>query len=281
MKPLTFPMNYFANTLTPTKMFTGRKNLSIWQMFVVFIFLFFLMMNPVVLKGGISLQVNLEDALPGSLEALNQADMSAIHELNIQDSLSKDVTSGQKSEHVYVSTTQVPKGRYHNALVFQNKTMQVFGNDGQNVTLHYTSGWNLNQYKNTGQLDKFLNQAWQEQTAGYRRVMGILLNGFVLFLNLIMLVFIASLFLWMTKKSHISSIETYKESVNLTLNALFLGTLVAVIFSFFSFNVMTMVAIQSFGLILAYLLIFLKTKLNDQYVSNQQVTHTLNMKEGR
>ncbi|EAC9669803.1 DUF1189 domain-containing protein, partial [Listeria monocytogenes] len=70
----------------------------------------------------------------------------------------------------------------------------------------------------------------------------------------------AAFFLWVTKKSRLSTIGSFKESTNVILNALGVGSLVAMLAGFIGADIILMIGIQSLGMLLMLFLTFLKTR---------------------
>ena len=70
----------------------------------------------------------------------------------------------------------------------------------------------------------------------------------------------AAFFLWLTKKSRLSTIGSFKESTNVILNALGAGSLVAMLAGFIGADIILMIGIQSLGMLLMLFLAFLKTR---------------------
>ncbi len=68
----------------------------------------------------------------------------------------------------------------------------------------------------------------------------------------------AAFFLWVTKKSRLSTIGSFKESTNVILNALGVGSLVAMLAGFIGADIILMIGIQSLGMLLMLFLTFLK-----------------------
>ena len=71
-------------------------------------------------------------------------------------------------------------------------------------------------------------------------------------------------FLWLTRKSRFSSIQTFKESANLMLNVIGVGSIIATIVGFFYFDFVLMLGIQSTVSVLLLLWIFAKTGFKDE-----------------
>lgn len=90
--------------------------------------------------------------------------------------------------------------------------------------------------------------------------------GLVLFIMTSLILFGASFFLWMTRKSQLSSIHTFKESANLMLNVMGIGSMVAAVVGFIHFDFILMLSVQTMITVLLLLWVFAKTKFKDKRV---------------
>ena len=100
-------------------------------------------------------------------------------------------------------------------------------------------------------------------------IFSVMISAF-LFVIVLFLTLGSAFFLYLTKKSSLSSIKTFKESVNLILNLLTLPTIIAMIFSLFHFDITLMLSIQTLGLVLMLIMVYYKTKLNDNNILNTE-----------
>ncbi|MGO2083106.1 hypothetical protein [Vagococcus sp.] len=121
-----------------------------------------------------------------------------------------------------------------------------------------------------------MNDEWNNQNAIYRRLSSILLLTLLISISFTFFVFGTSFFIWLTRKNHLSNIKTFKEALNLILNASFIPTLSAMIIGFIQYDITLMLTVQSMGLALMILMIFVKTKFNDSLAKEESsLTNTL------
>ncbi len=90
--------------------------------------------------------------------------------------------------------------------------------------------------------------------------------GLVLFVMTSLILFGASFFLWMTRKSQLSSIHTFKESANLMLNVMGIGSMAAAVVGFIHFDFILMLSVQTTITVLLLLWVFVKTRFKDKRV---------------
>lgn len=88
-------------------------------------------------------------------------------------------------------------------------------------------------------------------------------TGFLLFMMNLLLVLGAAFFLWLTKKSRLSSIHSYSESVSMVLASMGIGSIIALFVGLVHFDITVMIGIQSFGMIGMLFASYIKTRFKD------------------
>lgn len=131
----------------------------------------------------------------------------------------------------------------------------------------YTNDFAIEEITTVQMLKDELSRQWFIQNRGFI-VGSLLLSLFNLLLVSIVVISLgSSIFVYLTKKGQISTIRTYKESVNLIVNTLGMPTVVALILGLIQFNIITMIMIQTFGFIMMLLFVFMKTRFSDEVVA--------------
>ncbi|MHC5228597.1 maltodextrose utilization protein MalA [Enterococcus sp. LJL99] len=90
--------------------------------------------------------------------------------------------------------------------------------------------------------------------------------GFFLFAMNLLLVLGAAFFLWLTRKSRFSTIHSFKESLNMVINSLGSGSIVAFLVGLVYFDIIVMVGIQSLFLVVMLMFSYVKTRFKGQLV---------------
>ena len=263
MKAYQFPISYFASSFSPKKMFLNRHDLKIWQMLIVTIFLVFIMLNPVALNGNKSPDLNLAEIMPNLMEDLEMVDTDKLKELSINDNGLGTTAHFQIGEIIYVNETKENFEKIKTGLNFERDKLVIKDKNGLHFDLKMTDDWQPSNWKSGADFKAWLNKEWNTQNAPYRILSMTIMVGLLILSSTLFLIFGASFFIWLTRKNHLSSIKTYKEALTVTFNALFLSTIIATISGFIYYDITLMLTIQSFGLAIAILLIFVKTKFND------------------
>ena len=149
------------------------------------------------------------------------------------------------------------------AIIFQENQFILMEAGAPTATVLYTKDFDLTGLDKDG-IQASLSQQWLDQN----RVLVVLIFSSVISLIFLamnlFLVGIAALMFYMTKGSPVTSIESYKESVNLILNALSLPTLLAMAYGLYNFDVSLMASLQTIGLVTMLLLVMWKTRFRDQ-----------------
>jgi maltodextrin utilization protein YvdJ len=244
-------------------MFLNRKNLNVWQMMIVIIFLIFMLLNPVALNANKTQEFKLDGIMPN---LMNQVDKMAVEDLNtieiVQGEL-KSTNQKLESSGMYLNESDNNFSEIETGLNFTKDQLIMKDKNGLKFNLRYTTDWNSSEWDSVESFKTWLTKEWNYQNTPYRIMSMTLLVSILVFSSTLFLVFGAAFFIWLTKKNHLSSIRSFKESVNLVLNAMFLSHLIAMVAGLIYYDITLILTIQSFGLAIQLLIIFAKTKFND------------------
>ena len=268
MKSSQFPVSYFINALSPKKMFLNRFDLKIWQMLIVIVFLIFLMLNPVALNGNQFPEMKLKSVMPNLVESVEQADITFLNTLEFKEGQLSTKEKIQSGDRVFVNGDEASFSKVKTGLNFEKNQLVLKDQNGMTFNLKYVEDWSFANISSTKDFNEWLNKEWNRQTASYRTISLIFLIGILITCSTLFLVFGSSFFIWLTKKNHLSSIKSFKEAMNVTLNAMFLSTLLATIAGLIHYDISLMLMIQAFGVAITVLVIFSQTKFNDKVALN-------------
>lgn len=272
MKTEGFPVNYFRSIWTPLQTFINRFKLSWPAMIVVLIFLNALMTVPVTINFAQMENFPLEELYPNVANILEHEELSEFSEATYQNGqmiisepkvLENDngvVTFGLDAE-------EDEKIVDVNNLVSFEKSQFILKEEGAPTAIvPYTEDFSLEQANNHKEVMAVLSEQWFAQNQVFIVAFFTLLLSFLQFVMLVLTIFGSALFFYATKNSPVTSIKTYKESVNLLINAISLPTILAMLFGLISFNVITMQMIQIVGLIAMLMVIYFKIQFNDENI---------------
>lgn len=275
LKTDVFPLNYVKNIWSPLKAFKNRFVLTWPMMIVVIIFLNALMVIPVTLNYAEMESFPLEEYYP--IAASQLVDDQVLDEIQ-----TVVVNEGQLSipepfqvENVYgevVGGLSLDEIENHisspNFIAFQENQLIIAEEGLPTATVLYTRDVSFGEMETKEEIVEEISRQWFNQNRVLIvLIFSFLISTFLLFM-LLFLVFGSSFLLYLTKKGSLTTIKTYKESVNLILNSLAVPTFLAMLFGLFYFELYIMVTIQSLGMAAYLFWIWYKVQFNDQRLSN-------------
>ncbi len=117
---------------------------------------------------------------------------------------------------------------------------------------------------NEGNIATQLTKSWYQQN---KATLTFSMMALVLTIMLVTdLIFIlgGAFFLWLTRNSPLTDITTFKEATNLMLNILGPASLLSAFLGFISFNIASLMLLQTFVLALLFILVYAQTHFKDQ-----------------
>lgn len=277
LKTDIFPLNYLKNIWTPLTAFKNRFELN-WLMSVaIMVFLNALLVIPVTLNYAEIESFPLEDYYPNAVEMI---DKQAVEELK-QQSFQEGELIINRSFRIKNEFGEIVGGlskeereevvQLDNFIAF-DKNQFIIGEEGlPTATVLYTKDFTLEGVEDEESVVTELSRQWLNQNRVLIVLFFSLLIAIILFFMLVFLVFGSALLLYFTRKGKLTTIETYKESVNLILNSLGVPTLAALAFGLIHFDLYLMVTIQTMGLVIYLFVIWYKTKFNDYKLEKASV----------
>ena len=275
LKTDVFPLNYVKNIWSPLKAFKNRFVLTWPMMIVVIIFLNALMVIPVTLNYAEMESFPLEEYYP--IAASQLVDDQVLDEIQ-----TVVVKEGQLSipepfqvKNAYgevVGGLSLDEIENHisspNFIAFQENQLIIAEEGLPTATVLYTRDVSFGEMETKEEIVEEISRQWFNQNRVLIvLIFSFLISTFLLFM-LLFLVFGSSFLLYLTKKGSLTTIKTYKESVNLILNSLAVPTFLAMLFGLFYFELYIMVTIQSLGMAAYLFWIWYKVQFNDQRLSN-------------
>ncbi|RKQ28199.1 DUF1189 family protein [Oceanobacillus halophilus] len=272
MKTDIFPLNYFKSIFRPTKMFTGRHQLNWFQIVIVFLFLNGLIMIPVTIDFTEMDSFPIDDTYPNAFELIDQSTVTSLENatfsqgemelaLSFYDEKENGVVGGNLSTNEKEQALEEA-----NAVIFQKEGITIKEKGEPIANIKYTKDFDLSDVTNEAELKGVISDQWFTQNQAIV-IGGLIFAVFVIALaSLVFLIIGASFFVYLTKRGHFSSIQTFKESVNLIVNTLGLATLLAMIMGLLGYDITVILLTQSTALIFILLAVFYYTHFSDEYV---------------
>lgn len=276
MQNKSFPINYFNSVLTPVKNFIGRKQLSWPKLLFVILFLNGIMMIPIVMNFTQTEAIQLKSTFPAIYDLIDE---------DVVDSLNQ--TTSEKGQVTFTEPFILEKEvgivlggvdeqeieealEMTNALVFAEDRFYLKEGDLPVSEITYTADVQLNGWQTVDDLQAEINRQWFQ----YNRVFivatySFMITGMLLMMNLL-IVFGAAFFIRLAGRSAMIEINTYKESVNLILNAMGIPVLLAFLLGLVMPDISMIMSVQTFGLVVMLVLIYFRTQFSEDYVAKRK-----------
>lgn len=261
MQKAAFPINYFQSIVTPVKMFRGRKQLGWPKLIFVILFLNGLMMIPIVLSYAGDSSFNLEPTYP---EVFAMVDQEVVTALNSQEDFFLEKGNGA----VVRGGDEALALAYDTVLYFGETEVVLKQGDAPLTRATYTKDvdWGDSVASVQAEISRqwyYMNRVFIVATYSF------MIAGMLLLMN-VLLVMGAAFFMFLAGRSSIMELDTYKESVNLVVNAMGLPVLASLMVGLFLPEITTMMSVQTMGLVLIIVLLYYKTHFSEQYIQAQE-----------
>lgn len=276
MQNKSFPINYFNSVLTPVKNFIGRKQLSWPKLLFVILFLNGIMMIPIVMNFTQTEAIQLKSTFPAIYDLIDEDVVDSLNQTTSEKGrvtftepfiLEKEagIVLGGVDEQEIEEALEMT-----NALVFAEDRFYLKEGDLPVSEITYTADVQLNGWQTVDDLQAEINRQWFQ----YNRVFivatySFMITGMLLMMNLL-LVFGAAFFIRLAGRSAMIEINTYKESVNLILNAMGIPVLLAFLLGLVMPDISMIMSVQTFGLVVMLVLIYFRTQFSEDYVAKRK-----------
>ena len=196
-----FPANYFASWTSPVKMFTNRKSMKWWQLILVFVFLFALVLTPVPLYYQQKTTVDIGEYMPEVSQMLNDKELQQIAKTA---SYSKDEYSFKnsqvlKNEKGRLMGINLPKKQVDKAKSAVVMCDKFFYLRDRKVT--YKIFYNEKYAPNEGKLKDQLVKTWYLRNKAAIAFSMMFLVGSMFLMTDVLIILVGSIFLWLARKS--------------------------------------------------------------------------------
>lgn len=261
MQHATFPLNYFNSILTPVKMFRGRTQLTWFKIIFVILFLNGLMMIPIVLNYADEGSYNLKGTYPVLYDLVDEEVVTALNS-NKPFFLTKEngVVAGGEDEATALEA--------ENILFFGETELVLQENDLPLSRVTYTKDvdWGDSVESVRSEIGRqwyYMNRVFFVATYSF------MIAGMLLLMN-VLLVLGASFFMFLAGKYSEMEIDSFKESVNMILNAMGLPVLASLVIGLFLPEITSMMSIQSMGLVVMIVLLYFKTRFSEAFIQSEE-----------
>ena len=286
MKNALFPINYLSSILTPTRTYLGRKQLSWPKMVVVILFLNGLMMIPISLNFAQSAAFTLEPTYPTIFEMVDDNVVEQLGETETSNGVTtftepfrleqaNGVVLGGASE-ADVATALSEE----NALVFQEESMLLKEADLPLTEIAYSENLNWQDSTSPEAVRETISYQWYLANKTYVvATYSIMITAMLLIMSLFM-IFGGAFFIFMAARSPFIEIDTYKEAVNLILNAMGLPSLLTMVVGLFVPEITIMMSVQTFGVVIYLVWTYYKTRFSEGFLEREDKRAVAHGKRG-
>ena len=265
---MPYPFNYFSSLFQVRKAFANRKQLNWFQMIFTSLFLLSLTLIPVAVQNAVLQTYPLTTFVSDVFDPLTEDVMKDLKE-NVRI---------EQHELVYNSHFGVHKNKAGHVIMghhegtslgekltlYFDKTQLVISRENKELASIPYQAINQKSLENKDALSQAISKDWFQANRLAVSLFLVLFSGFLSAVNFAILVFGASFFLFLTRKSRLFSLKTFKECFNFTLNCLGLPILASVLISLVFHQVFTTtILIQNILFVLFLALAFYKTHFRD------------------
>lgn len=265
---MPYPFNYFASIFDFRSSFANRKKLSWFQMLFTSFFLISITLVPVALQNAqlktYPLTTFVSDVFdPLSNDVMNDIKEHVVikdHELTYNGS-----TPVHKSSKGQVILGQAVKASDSKNLTlsFDRKHLVISKEQKELATISYQA-INQKSLQDKKNFTQAISSDWFRENRLPVSLFLIVFSGFLSTVNYLILILGASFFLYLTRKSRLFSLQTFKECFNCILNCLGLPILLSVLISLLFHQVFTTtIMIQNVLFVLYLAMVFYKTHFRD------------------
>lgn len=255
--------SYFVSIWSPKQVSEEVNALNWWQMILVFIFINALLIIPVSLYFSQQGTKSLQSYAP---QVLQEFDETVLHAF--QDTKRTEQPSVVYEDANYTYGYNLDE-TMNNSLSFHNDTIKM-NVSGDIFTIQMEleeQNQLLKENSSASALSEKLSSTWFKQNKAMISFTQTMFMSIIIYISTTVLVALGTLAVWFARTMLSDNIKTIKNACNFVLNSLGLSTLVAMIISFFYFDVATMLALQSAGFLMMFFLVFLQKKQVTKEVS--------------
>lgn len=266
MRTKPFPLNYFLSVWSVRNIIRYKGILNWLQIILVLFFLNGLMMMPVSLNYNKLTSFSIDQTYPGPFELLNEQFVNEIQTTSVLNSrLTSKETFIEKNNRGVVGINMNEKQlkealEKEQAFVLQQNEIIIKDREKPVEKVYYPKEFSFEHIDTIEDVKKVISNLWFMQNKVY--IIGTLLfvSFTILLSSLLLIVTGCALFLYISKRT--TSIQNFKEAMNLILNCLAIPTVLAMVVGLFHFNIMTMMIIQMIGFLILLVYVFFNMQIH-------------------
>ena len=204
MKKMMYPVTYFVNIWTPTRVFKGRNQMNYFQIILTFLFLNALLLMPIAIKGTDIQAFQFRDMMPTLSKNMSPTVIQEVQQLSFQQRQLVET-----SPKVFLENNEVLIGQnidqaqledIPNVLVFNHETFELKDESGYHFIVYYTDDFDLTDISSADKLLGKLEKQWYQQNRGYLTFTLLMMVLNVLLINNFSILFVSAILLWLAMK---------------------------------------------------------------------------------
>ena len=265
---MPYPFNYFASIFNFRSSFANRKKLSWFQMIFTSFFLISVTLLPVALQNAQLKTYPLTTFVSDVFDPLSNDVMKDIQEhVVIKDQEltytgTNPVHKTSKGQVILGQEAKTSEGK-ELTLHFDRKQLIISKENKELATVSYQA-INQESLRDKKSFTQAISSDWFRENRLPVSLFLVIFSGFLSTVNYLILIVGASFFLYLTRKSRLFSLQTFKECFNCILNCLGLPILLSVFISLLFHQVFTTtIMIQNVLFVLYLAMVFYKTHFRD------------------
>ena len=265
---MPYPFNYFASIFNFRSSFANRKKLSWFQMIFTSFFLISVTLLPVALQNAQLKTYPLTTFVSDVFDPLSNDVMKDIQEhVVIKDQEltyigTNPVHKTSKGQVILGQEAKASEGK-ELTLRFDRKQLIISKENKELATVSYQA-INQESLRDKKSFTQAISSDWFRENRLPVSLFLVIFSGFLSTVNYLILIVGASFFLYLTRKSRLFSLQTFKECFNCILNCLGLPILLSVFISLLFHQVFTTtIMIQNVLFVLYLAMVFYKTHFRD------------------
>ena len=254
---MPYPFNYFASIFNFRSSFANRKKLSWFQMIFTSFFLISITLLPVALQNA---QLKTYPLSTDVMKDIQEHVVIKDQELTYTGTNPVHKTS--KGQVILGQEAKASEGK-ELTLHFDRKQLIISKENKELATVSYQA-INQESLRDKKSFTQAISSDWFRDNRLPVSLFLVIFSGFLSTVNYLILILGASFFLYLTRKSRLFSLQTFKECFNCILNCLGLPILLSVFISLLFHQVFTTtIMIQNVLFVLYLAMVFYKTHFRD------------------
>lgn len=227
-------------------------------------------MFPITLRTAKLNMISLDVFVPKILDIITEETVLPLRQATVQENTLK----GESFQQDYVAGWQVEQEKYlekvEKGIYFDDIGFYIKVKDDVVFQVPYSQPILNKTLTDAQSVRDFISKQWFIANRSYAIGYILLSTAVLIATNVLLMTLGAAFFLWLTRKSTLFTIRTYKECLNMILNTLGIPTLLTTLALFMGIDIPLALQIHGFATVLIIVIVFYVTHYNDEYMKSKQ-----------